>query len=308
MHPDLFPDNHIGDFYESNDIQWDFRQLSSEAQIRIMSLKRQQLTYVNDENHKRDLMIKRRLSWIFKKPLVYITTNRGRTVTLLRDNRAEAKNAALLGLNPVNAFPCMFKYLFSPKPAIRVLARPFESKLRSPDVTSVCMHIRSGDKHINNNKLMFRVRLLTDKFHSCAMHIMQKRQMKMNQTIFLLATDSIAARSYMRKKIGPRLTWVSLSNNSKAEIGHVAMGSSRGFWETIAVEQYLFANACDIHILSSDSGYGKVHEVHPLPIFACLFYPSLHMISFVCVCVCVCVCVYECVCVCVCVCLISYAS
>lgn len=155
-----------------------------------------------------------------------------------------------LGLTEVNAFKSIFEFLFKlPEKAVEI-AQPFLDIFARPNVVSIAMQIRLGDRQLLSGQnvegecLSF-LRTLAAPFLDCVGQLQADLKTPKNQVRWFFISDSLELR-----------TWINATYNDSMTIIPERLGHTSDM-NLATAEQWIFGKA-DFHIISELSTFGRI--------------------------------------------------
>lgn len=196
-------------------------------------------------------------------PTVFMSSNRGRTFSMVRRNRYLKTTFEALDIRPEFAFAVAFKFLFKPNIYTTQAYKSVWQKLDQPHTLRISIHIRVGD-HVFNQAADAQTQF--DRWQyifDCAQQIENFALYNMSfslpgptRVIWYLASDSLRLRQLATAKYGDKiLTDVATSyahGNCKGE-----ECDKRGNLVHAVGQMYAMAK-CDYHIYRKETGFGRM--------------------------------------------------
>ena len=190
---------------------------------------------------------------------VYITLNRGMTVSIFNDPVARQRLPEL-GLSKRTTFGCLYKYLF--RPNAQVFSRfPAEfAALSDTFALKIGIQLRTGDL-ANLADASPRTSIEVFKaFFDCAHEIEETRRRPGQRVIWYFISDSLPLRSAVaaefKGKVLVETSGVDTSHSAKETSRQGRGAVSADTYQSIAGEHWLFGMT-DYQVISFDSGIGR---------------------------------------------------
>ncbi|WIA23241.1 hypothetical protein OEZ85_000012 [Tetradesmus obliquus] len=199
------------------------------------------------------------------------SVNRGLVWRAVSSNRYIKQRLRSMGLNPTNAFGCLFDFLYRPTPATMNLVTPLLPQLLDPTTFKVGLQIRTGDEFLGAGKSK-QFEDAFEWFH-CAKVAEQAWKPPGQKSVWFLLSDSPGIRQGAVRYLGPQV--VTMRDAILAHTHHLP-GSVAGRESSVlgfaAAETWLFS-LMDVHVISQLSGFGRMgamiagswNHVIPLP-------------------------------------------
>lgn len=189
---------------------------------------------------------------------VMIVMNRGKTIRMF-ENSYHRDDLTKMGLTPDTAFGCIANFLFEPKPEIFAPFLTELGMLKEKNVLKIGIQIRAGDSYLMNNHHTADLNHFMGHF-ACAQQIEDFARGENQRVIWYLVSDSMPLRTAAKEKFGDKLvTSVGSKIEHSAKEASVCKEncttSDAGIMAA-AAEWWLFG-ACDYHVISVYSGYGR---------------------------------------------------
>lgn len=260
LHPSLFPGVNINEFFTSSWIDWDFNNRPSNFD----KLQSVDYDFLNPEVKNRQDINPHDVVMNDTRPVIFYNSNRG-IILRLKKIPAGQMLYKRLGMLPDVTFSCLHDYLFTPSEAILNRTKPYLDIMNAPNTISMCMQVRCSDACMGvvndafqkTKKFSYLLRIFLRKYVECYKSL--RGYHPSTQESVLLLTDNNDIRQYMNSIFGSKLlTFTGDASQAK----HIAKTSDpnilRNLYETVIGEQYLFQHACNYHLITGESSYGRI--------------------------------------------------
>ena len=173
-----------------------------------------------------------------------------------------------LGLTYATAFGCSIEFLFRPLPQMLELIVPEMRRMREPAAFTIGIQIRVGDQLLlTGDDHVDVAQPEIAQFFSCAQQIESSlpRALRHHKVTWLLVSDSASLRKAAAVKFGQKLMTMLdvipghsfFHSSDEKSPGQDFSDRDKEAFSFAAAEQYLLSMA-DAHVITTDSGFGRV--------------------------------------------------
>ena len=190
---------------------------------------------------------------------VYMTLNRGTTVSLFNDPAMKLRLDAL-GLKPRLTFACLYKYLFRPNADVYSMFPAEVSALSDTLALKIGVQIRTGDLANLGDSTNRTNAELYHAFFDCAQEIEDSRRKPGQRVLWYFLSDSLSLRRAVTAKYGGKVlvktSGIDTSHSAKETRRQGSGPVSLVTYRSIAGEHWLYSMT-DFQVVSFDSGIGR---------------------------------------------------
>lgn len=198
---------------------------------------------------------------------VLISMNRGKTIALFGNAKHADHLRSHMHLDHYTCFGCVLGFLMQPKPEIFQPVLPELKRLLDPETLYIGIQIRCGDDWLRDQNHAVDLSSWMG-FFTCAQdieHFAINRPNAKKTVKWFLVTDSMALRTKAVEQFGDKIITTmeaKIEHSSKEEStgacgqnGEDCSVSHAGF--SVAAAEWWMLGACDYHIISKYSGFGR---------------------------------------------------